>query len=52
MISAYNEFMPPLIFITVMLTALLVNKLRQEVRELNEILQRRLPPDPEVIEPE
>ncbi|MCD4739003.1 MAG: hypothetical protein K8R89_07065 [Anaerolineae bacterium] len=45
-----DEFVPYVVFIAVILTALAINKLRQEVRELKEILQQRLPPEAEVTE--
>lgn len=52
MTSFVDEFMPFLIFIAVMYLSLQLDKLRQEVHELKEILQQRLPPETNKIEQE
>ena len=48
----YVELMLSLISAVIILTALMVNKLRQEIRELKEMLQQRLPPETNAIESE
>lgn len=52
MTSFIDEFMPYLIFVTIILTASIINKLRQEIRELKEMLQQRLPSEVHAIESE
>ena len=52
MTSIYAELMLSLISAVIMLTALMINKLRQDVRELKAMLQQRLPLESDTVEPE
>ena len=43
MTSFYDEFMPFLIFVTLMVIGLQIGQLRKEIRELKEMFQQWLP---------
>jgi len=48
----YDNVEQTLLFVMVMLTALLVNRLRKEVLEVKKLLQQQMPPERDVAEPE